>query len=119
MNHKIFGLNAGVDLVKRVVLMDIQMPIVDGYMATMRLRQKGFKTPIIALTAHAMIEERQKCLEVGCNEHLTKPLNANELIDRVHHFANLYWPNLSCFYSDFRTKSQFYFEWVREEPSIA
>lgn len=58
-----------------VVLMDIQMPFVDGYQATTRLREAGFNKPIIALTAHALLEEREKCLRTGCNGHLIKPIN--------------------------------------------
>ncbi len=66
-----------------LVLMDIQMPFLDGYEATSRLRQAGFKAPIIALTAHALNEERDKCLRVGCNAHLTKPITRQHLIDSV------------------------------------
>ncbi|PWU18540.1 MAG: hypothetical protein C5B49_07045 [Bdellovibrio sp.] len=63
-----------------VVLMDLQMPVMDGYLATKTLREKGYQKPIIALTAHAMSEERQRSLAVGCNEHLTKPMQRERLI---------------------------------------
>jgi two-component system, sensor histidine kinase len=66
-----------------VVLMDIQMPLVDGYQATSRLRKAGYKVPIIALTAHALVEEREKSLATGCNGHLTKPIDRKQLIDRL------------------------------------
>ena len=66
-----------------LVLMDIQMPKVDGYEATRTLRSIGFKTPIVALTAHAMLEERMKTKEAGCDGHLTKPLNAAELVQTI------------------------------------
>src|SRR5262249_54621821 len=59
-----------------VVLMDLQMPEMDGYQATARLRADGRFTslPIIAMTAHATIEERQRCLGVGMNAHVAKPI---------------------------------------------
>jgi CheY-like chemotaxis protein len=66
-----------------VVLMDIQMPVVDGYNATQRLRRTGFDRPIIALTAHALKEERDRSLREGCNDHLTKPVNRRLLISTI------------------------------------
>lgn len=71
-----------------VVLMDIQMPELDGYGAIARLRQHGFSKPIIALTAHGMIEDRKRCLDVGSDSHLTKPVNRSALIERVQQFSN-------------------------------
>ncbi len=66
-----------------VVLMDIQMPLLDGYEATSRLRQAGYDRPIIALTAHALKEERELALRTGCNGHLTKPIDRRELINSL------------------------------------
>jgi PAS domain S-box-containing protein len=66
-----------------VVLMDIQMPFLDGYEATTKLRQAGYDRPIIALTAHALREEREKAIRTGCNGHLTKPIDRLELIESL------------------------------------
>jgi PAS domain S-box-containing protein len=66
-----------------IILMDIQMPIMDGYEATRILRREGHTIPIVALTAHAMIDERLRSQEAGCNLHLTKPLNPGELFQVI------------------------------------
>jgi CheY-like chemotaxis protein len=63
-----------------VILMDIQMPIMSGLTATKTLRDKGFVTPIVALTAHAMKGDDEKCLKAGCNDYLSKPVNVTKLM---------------------------------------
>ncbi|MGI9211722.1 MAG: ATP-binding protein, partial [Methylococcaceae bacterium] len=68
-----------------VVLMDIQMPVMDGHTATMVIRQQLLLTeiPIIATTAHALQEEQQRCYASGMNEHLTKPINATQMVRTI------------------------------------
>lgn len=66
-----------------LILMDIQIPLIDGIEVTRQLRAHGCKTPIIALTAHAMTEDREACFEAGCNAHMTKPISPTKLLDAV------------------------------------
>lgn len=66
-----------------IVLMDIQMPEMDGYTASRNLRTAGYQKPIVALTAHALVQIREKCLAAGYSDHLTKPVTAHELVEMV------------------------------------
>jgi PAS domain S-box-containing protein len=77
------GLDKGREGNYDVILMDIQMPVMDGYAATTALRQAGVDTPIFALTANAMKGFEEKCLAVGCTGYLTKPVDIDLLLDTL------------------------------------
>jgi signal transduction histidine kinase/ABC-type amino acid transport substrate-binding protein/ActR/RegA family two-component response regulator len=70
-----------------VILMDMHMPKVDGYSATRSLRSQGYSRPIIALTANALENDRQRCLDVGCDDYLAKPVNRTALLQTVADYA--------------------------------
>lgn len=70
-----------------VVLMDVQMPRLDGHEATRKLRGSSYSKPIIALTAHAMAEEKKKCFQSGFTDYLTKPIQAARLVDTLSRYA--------------------------------
>lgn len=71
------------------VLMDLQMPVLDGYQATAKIRSDARfgELPILAMAAHATLEERQKCLESGMNDHISKPIDPGKLFDTVGRYC--------------------------------
>jgi CheY-like chemotaxis protein/nitrogen-specific signal transduction histidine kinase/HPt (histidine-containing phosphotransfer) domain-containing protein len=75
-----------------LVLMDIQMPVLDGYSATTQIRAYELqhhlqRTPVLALTAYALKEEMEKCLKVGCDAHLTKPIKKDKLLEAINEYS--------------------------------
>lgn len=90
-NHKVSianNGNEGIDLLSKnnydLILMDIQMPILDGYQTTTIIREElKLEIPIIALTAHSTIKEREKCFSLGMNDYISKPFKKNELLHKI------------------------------------
>ncbi|MFA9454528.1 MAG: response regulator, partial [Candidatus Aminicenantaceae bacterium] len=93
------ALNALDSNIVDLILMDVQMPVMNGIEATQAIREKeqggSVHTPIIALTAHAMKGDRERCLEAGMDDYLPKPINPDSLFATMHKMV-----------SKFRKKSQ-------------
>ncbi len=71
-----------------IVLMDMQMPVVSGLEATVRIKEKRSNLPIIAQTAYAMEGDREKCLATGCDDYITKPLHIPDLLAKIAQFID-------------------------------
>ena len=74
-----------------LVLMDMQMPVMDGYTATQKIREweeqhHRPKTPIIALTSHALKGDMEKCLAAGCSDYMSKPIIKSKLLEALHNY---------------------------------
>lgn len=92
LGHNVFIANNGSEAIEfiesntetlDVVFMDVSMPIMDGLTATKILRNNGFEVPIIALTAHALASDKQKCLSVGMDNFVAKPVRKQELASAI------------------------------------
>ena len=86
LEHVTACLNNGV--CPDLILLDMQMPNLDGYATAQRMRSLGYQGPIVALTADAMQSDMHKCLEAGCNDYLSKPINKELLLRKVAELTN-------------------------------
>jgi PAS domain S-box-containing protein len=82
------GVDAAMHFSYDAVLMDLQMPIMDGYAAARALRSHDYHGPILALTAHAMSEIREECSNAGFTDHLSKPINSKDLISTLSRYVH-------------------------------
>lgn len=82
------GIETARSLRPNLILLDIQLPQLDGYAVARALRQTETlrETPIVAVTSYAMVGDREKCLEVGCNGYMEKPINPETFVEEISSF---------------------------------
>jgi PAS domain S-box-containing protein len=95
-----------------LILMDMQMPELDGYGATQELRQAGYRRPIVALTAHAMESDRQRCIAMGCEDFAVKPIEYDQFMRMIRRFV----PEASAETSDAQSSTR---EKLMNKPGMA
>lgn len=86
------GVNAAIKQKPDLIIMDMAMPEMDGWTATAIIKKKGAATshiPLIALTAHALPGERQRAMDSGCDEYVTKPMDLSELVEIVNQWVGV------------------------------
>lgn len=86
-NNGIEGMEKALSWHPDVVILDIQMPVQDGYVTIRKLRESNFTTPVMALTAHAMADEKAKCIGLGFDDFLSKPIDQQQLVRKIHLLA--------------------------------
>ena len=77
------GIDKAADDRPDLILMDMNMPELDGWEATSKIRQAGIQVPVIALTAHAMEGDRERAIEAGCSDYHTKPIEMDKLLKLI------------------------------------
>ena len=100
-----------------LILMDLQMPILSGYDATIQIREFDKNIPIVALTAAAMIEDKEKVLKFGMNDHLSKPINSSELYNTIIKYSKKI-TKKDLIYSKSQSDENIVFDWEFLEKSL-
>jgi len=80
------GVRVALDEKPDLILMDLSLPRMDGWTATRHIKEVLPKLPIIALTAHAMMGDRERAIEAGCDDYISKPINLQELARKISEY---------------------------------
>ena len=84
------GVNAALKQKPDLIVMDMSMPEMDGWTATALIKKNDLTSaiPLIALTAHALPGDRQRAMDAGCDEYITKPMDLDELVEAIQYWVN-------------------------------